>query len=82
MVRAPRNVRDSRRRDQARFQDQGVGTHQSTYRSSLIGFYRAAPLNSGEAQSGGSVWPSAGHRLAHGGTIECESTVESVQLSP
>jgi signal transduction histidine kinase len=39
-------------------------------------FYRAAPLNSGDAQSGGlGLAIAQAIAIAQGGTIECESTV-------
>jgi len=61
---------------QARFQDQGIGI--SPEHTPLIfgRFYRAAPLNSGEAQSGGLCLAIAqAIAVAQGGTIECNSTV-------
>jgi two-component system OmpR family sensor kinase len=61
---------------QARFQDQGVGISPEHLPFIFDRFYRAAPLNSGEAQSGGlGLAIAQAIAIAHGGTIECESTV-------
>jgi len=62
---------------QARFQDQGVGISPEHLPFIFDRFYRAAaPLNSSEAQSGGlGLAIAQAIAIAHGGTIECESTV-------
>ena len=61
---------------QARFQDQGVGISPEHLPFIFDRFYRAAPLNSGEAQSGGlGLAIAQAIAIAHGGAIECESTV-------
>jgi signal transduction histidine kinase len=61
---------------QALFQDQGVGISPEHLPFIFDRFYRAAPLNSGEAQSGGlGLAIAQAIAIAHGGTIECESTV-------
>src|SRR5882757_3180837 len=60
---------------QARFQDQGIGISPEHLPFIFDRFYRAAPLNSGEAQSGGlGLAIAQAIAIAHGGTIECEST--------
>ncbi len=60
----------------ARFQDQGIGISPEHMPFIFDRFYRAAPLNSGEAQSGGlGLAIAQAIAIAHGGTIECESTV-------
>lgn len=60
----------------ARFQDQGHGIANAHLPFIFDRFYRAAPLNSGEAQSGGlGLAIAQAIAIAHGGTIECESTV-------
>jgi two-component system OmpR family sensor kinase len=60
----------------ARFQDQGVGISPEHIPFIFDRFYRAAPLNSGEAQSGGlGLAIAQAIAIAQGGTIECESTV-------
>ena len=61
---------------QALFQDQGVGISPEHLPFIFDRFYRAAPLNSGDAQSGGlGLAIAQAIAIAHGGTIECESTV-------
>jgi two-component system, OmpR family, sensor kinase len=61
---------------QARFQDQGLGISPEHLPFIFDRFYRAAPLNSGEAQSGGlGLAIAQAIAIAHGGAIECESTV-------
>jgi two-component system, OmpR family, sensor kinase len=61
---------------QARFQDQGVGISPEHLPFIFDRFYRAAPLNSGDAQSGGlGLAIAQAIAIAQGGTIECESTV-------
>ncbi len=61
---------------QARFQDQGVGISPAHLPFIFDRFYRAAPLNSGDAQSGGlGLAIAQAIAIAQGGTIECESTV-------
>ncbi len=61
---------------QARFEDQGIGIPSEHLPFIFDRFYRAAPLNSGEAQSGGlGLAIAQAIAIAHGGTIECESTV-------
>jgi signal transduction histidine kinase len=61
---------------QARFQDQGVGISPEHLPFIFDRFYRAAPLNSGEAQSGGlGLAIAQAIAIAQGGTIECESKV-------
>jgi hypothetical protein len=60
---------------QARFQDQGVGISPEHLPFIFDRFYRAAPLNSGDAQSGGlGLAIAQAIAFAQGGTIECEST--------
>jgi two-component system OmpR family sensor kinase len=60
---------------QARFQDQGVGISPEHLPFIFDRFYRAAPLNSGDAQSGGlGLAIAQAIAIAQGGTIECEST--------
>ncbi len=61
---------------QARFQDQGVGISPEHLPFIFDRFYRAAPLNSGDAQSGGlGLAIAQAIAIAQGGAIECESTV-------
>jgi len=61
---------------QARFQDQGVGISPEHLPFIFDRFYRAAPLNSGEAQSGGlGLAIAQAIAIAQGGAIECESIV-------
>ena len=61
---------------QALFQDQGVGISPEHLPFIFDRFYRAAPLNSGDAQSGGlGLAIAQAIAIAHGGTIECESMV-------
>ncbi|HKV81609.1 MAG TPA: ATP-binding protein [Candidatus Sulfotelmatobacter sp.] len=61
---------------QALFQDQGMGISPEHMPFIFDRFYRAAPLNSGEAQSGGlGLAIAQAIAIAQGGTIECESTV-------
>jgi signal transduction histidine kinase len=61
---------------QVRFQDQGTGISPEHMPLIFDRFYRAAPLNSGEAQSGGlGLAIAQAIAIAHGGTIECESAV-------
>jgi two-component system, OmpR family, sensor kinase len=61
---------------QARFQDQGVGISPEHLPFIFDRFYRAAPLNSGDAQSGGlGLAIAQAIAIAQGGTIECASTV-------
>ncbi len=61
---------------QARFQDQGIGISPEHTPLIFDRFYRAAPLNSGEAQSGGlGLAIAQAIAVAQGGTIECNSTV-------
>src|SRR5882672_8324296 len=61
---------------QARFQDQGVGISPEHLPFVFDRFYRAAPSNSGDAQSGGlGLAIAQAIAIAQGGTIECESTV-------
>jgi signal transduction histidine kinase len=61
---------------QVLFQDQGVGISPEHLPFIFDRFYRAAPLNSGEAQSGGlGLAIAQAIAIAHGGTIECESAV-------
>src|SRR5207244_2096617 len=60
---------------QARFQDQGVGISPEHLPLIFDRFYRAAPLNSGEAQSVGlGLAIAQAIAIAQGGTIECDST--------
>jgi signal transduction histidine kinase len=60
----------------ARFQDQGIGIENEHLPLIFNRFYRAAPLNSGDAQSGGlGLAIAQAIAIAQGGTIECESTV-------
>ena len=60
---------------QARFQDQGIGISPEHMPFIFDRFYRAAPLNSGEAQSGGlGLAIAQAIAIAQGGTIECDST--------
>ena len=59
-----------------RFQDQGIGISPKHMPFIFDRFYRAAPLNSGEAQSGGlGLAIAQAIAIAQGGAIECESTV-------
>ena len=61
---------------QLRFQDQGIGISPKHMPLIFDRFYRAAPLNSGDAQSGGlGLAIAQAIAIAQGGTIECESTV-------
>jgi signal transduction histidine kinase len=61
---------------QARFEDQGIGIPSEHLPFIFDRFYRAAPLNSGEAQSGGlGLAIAQAIAIAHGGIIECESAV-------
>ncbi len=61
---------------QVRFQDQGTGISPEHMPLIFDRFYRAAPLNSGEAQSGGlGLAIAQAIAIAHGGVIECESSV-------
>jgi len=61
---------------QVRFQDEGTGISPEHMPLIFDRFYRAAPLNSGEAQSGGlGLAIAQAIAIAHGGVIECESTV-------
>src|SRR6266851_1837425 len=61
---------------QLRFQDQGIGISPEDMPLIFDRFYRAAPLNSGDAQSGGlGLAIAQAIAIAQGGTIECESTV-------
>jgi signal transduction histidine kinase len=61
---------------QVRFQDQGIGISPEHMPLIFDRFYRAAPLNSGEAQSGGlGLAIAQAIAIAHGGTIECDSAV-------
>jgi signal transduction histidine kinase len=61
---------------QVRFQDQGIGISPKHMPFIFDRFYRAAPLNSGEAQSGGlGLAIAQAIAIAQGGAIECESTV-------
>ncbi len=72
-IRVTLEIRD--RTIQARFQDQGIGISPEHLPFIFDRFYRAAPLNSGEAQSGGlGLAIAQAIAIAHGGTIECEST--------
>ena len=60
----------------ARFQDQGIGIANEYLPLIFNRFYRAAPLNSGEAHSGGlGLAIAQAIAIAHGGTIDCESIV-------
>ena len=60
----------------ARFQDQGIGIANEYLPLIFNRFYRAAPLNSGDAQSGGlGLAIAQAIAIAHAGTIDCESTV-------
>jgi len=60
----------------ARFQDQGIGIANEHLPLIFNRFYRAAPLNSGEAHSGGlGLAIAQAIAIAHGGTIDCESIV-------
>ena len=60
----------------ARFQDQGMGIANQHLPLIFNRFYRAAPFNSGDAQSGGlGLAIAQAIAIAQGGTIECESTV-------
>ncbi|HXM96286.1 MAG TPA: ATP-binding protein [Candidatus Dormibacteraeota bacterium] len=60
----------------ARFQDQGIGISSEHLPFIFDRFYRAAPSSSGEAQSGGlGLAIAQAIACAHGGTIECESTL-------
>jgi len=60
----------------ARFQDQGIGIANEHLPLIFNRFYRAAPLNSGEAHSGGlGLAIAQAIAIAHAGTIDCESTV-------
>jgi signal transduction histidine kinase len=59
-----------------RFQDQGIGISPKHMPFIFDRFYRAAPLNSGEAQSGGlGLAIAQAIAIAQGGAIECESIV-------
>jgi signal transduction histidine kinase len=61
---------------QVRFQDQGIGISPEHMPFIFDRFYRAAPLNSGEAQSGGlGLAIAQAIAIAQGGAIECESIV-------
>ncbi len=61
---------------QACFRDQGVGISPEHLPFIFDRFYRAAPLNSGETQSGGlGLAIAQAIAIAHGGIIECESIV-------
>jgi len=61
---------------QSRFQDQGVGISAEHLPFIFDRFYRAAPLNSGEAQSGGlGLAIAQAIAIAHSGIVECASTV-------
>jgi signal transduction histidine kinase len=61
---------------QARFQDQGVGISPEHLPFIFDRFYRAAPLNSGDAQSGGlGLAIAQAIAIAQGGTIACQSRV-------
>jgi signal transduction histidine kinase len=61
---------------QVRFQDHGTGISPEHMPLIFDRFYRAAPLNSGEAQSGGlGLAIAQAIATAHGGAIECESAV-------
>jgi two-component system, OmpR family, sensor kinase len=58
------------------FQDQGIGVSREHLPFIFERFYRAAPSNSGEAQSGGlGLAIAQAIARAQGGCIECESTV-------
>ena len=58
-----------------RFQDQGIGIANEHLRFIFERFYRAAPMSSGEAQSGGlGLAIAQAIAGAQGGSIECEST--------
>ena len=73
-IRVTLGVRD--RAIQARFQDQGVGISPEHLPFIFDRFYRAAPLNSGDTQSGGlGLAIAQAIAIAQGGTIECASTV-------
>src|ERR1700694_3179261 len=61
---------------QARFQDQGAGISPEHLPFIFDRFYRAAPLSSGDTQSGGlGLAIAQAIAIAQGGTIECASTV-------
>ncbi len=61
---------------QARFQDQGVGISPEHLPFIFDRFYRAAPVNNSEAQSGGlGLAIAQAIAIAHGGTVECASTL-------
>ena len=61
---------------QAHFQDQGVGISPEHLPFIFDRFYRAAPLNSSEAQSGGlGLAIAQAIAIAHSGIVECRSTV-------
>ena len=61
---------------QAHFQDQGVGISPEHLPFIFDRFYRAAPLNSSEAQSGGlGLAIAQAIAIAHSGIVECASTV-------
>ena len=61
---------------QVRFQDQGMGISPEHLPFIFDRFYRAAPSNSGEAQSGGlGLAIAQAIAIAQGGIIECQSTV-------
>jgi len=61
---------------QAHFQDQGVGISPEHLPFIFDRFYRAAPLNSSEAQSGGlGLAIAQAIAIVHSGIVECASTV-------
>jgi signal transduction histidine kinase len=60
----------------ARFRDQGIGIASEHLPFIFDRFYRAAHSNCGEAQSGGlGLAIAQAIAIAHGGTIDCESTM-------
>lgn len=60
-----------------RFEDQGMGISSQHLPFIFERFYRAAPSSSGEAQSGGlGLAIAQAVARAHGGSIECESTLD------